>query len=72
MAKVKKVCKLISLDLSLSEIEASVLFQVLRLVGGPPEGPRGAIDGILEALRDARIPPATFETEQGSRSIYFK
>lgn len=53
MAKATVVRKEFVVNLELTEQETHFLLQVLRHVGGPPDGPRGLGDGIANALHCA-------------------
>jgi hypothetical protein len=44
-----------SVTLELSAKEARVLMAIFRHVGGPPEGPRGKMDNVQNALQRAGL-----------------
>ena len=44
-----------TITLTMSERDARALASVTQFIGGPPDGPRGALDRIMGALRDVGI-----------------
>jgi hypothetical protein len=70
MAKAKIKKKVV---LELSEYEARTLCEVFQHIGGPPEGPRGDMDKILEAIEEIGIKRLGKKTvDSNNRSLYFK
>lgn len=76
MAKAKKVVRpevITGVTLELSEDEAGVLREVGHHVAGNPQGPRGAMDTICEALRAIgiqRCGGGTGRTDFGARASH--
>lgn len=70
MAKAKIKKKVV---LELSEYEARTLCEVFLHIGGPPEGPRGVTDKILEAIEEIGIKRLGKKTvDSNHSSLYFK
>ena len=55
--------KTIEVVLRLSEEEAGTLKQLLSQIGGDPEGPRGKVDIINQALRLAGVDSTEYKVE---------
>lgn len=62
--------------LILDEDEAAVLRELVRAVGGPPEGARGKINRISDKLSDLGDAETdldlSFDEKYGRNTIYFK
>lgn len=50
----------ILITLEMDDEEAGILLKVLTFIGGSSEGPRGKLDDIKEALRQAGVQEANF------------
>ncbi len=45
-----------TITITMSEDVAKTLMQIVRMIGGPPEGQRGHADQIREALEEVDVP----------------
>lgn len=58
-----------TVNLTLNEHEVEVLLKITEHVGGNPNGPRGAVDRIRNALRGLGVDAS--DTLEADGSIYF-
>lgn len=60
-------CSMRDISITITQYQAEILRSVLHRVGGTPRGPRGFMDTINEALKDAGV-ELSEEIEQGTEA----
>ena len=68
MKVTKKTVQTVTVNLQLTEHEASILQSILECIGGEPNGPRGECDAIYNGLLELNLrPDNTFDVSGNFR-----